>query len=200
MEDNPKPVERNPVQPEAEENLPVVSEPEETKEKTSNQIETVTMNNTAKAEREIEEQTAETEAHLPNMSLVTEKSVRTPGREQKLFEHTDTSLHVKLAMGKERETTGFQEIVQTEDAKDCVPLSLSGLQDEFQRDNFQSPTTSGNAPVVDTDNGISEANEHPRRSEHSKRAHEKFTYLQLGNPLISFAQTILEGFNRALVC
>ncbi|XP_041934366.1 uncharacterized protein LOC121697116 isoform X1 [Alosa sapidissima] len=38
-----------------------------------------------------------------------------------------------------------------------------------------------------------------RRSERSRRAPSRFQYSQLGNPLISFAHTILDGLNRAMV-
>lgn len=91
-------------------------------------------------------------------------------------QHPEEYLHEQLAMGR------------------------GDSQCQSQKKGPQTVTTSDPSSTVETDNDINEAaSEPPRRSERSRRAPGKFTYPQLGSPLISFAQTILDGFNRALV-
>lgn len=91
-------------------------------------------------------------------------------------QHLEEYLHEQLAMGRE------------------------DSQCQSQKNSPQTDITSDPSSTVETDNDINEiTSEPPRRSERSRRAPRKFTYPQLGSPLISFAQTILEGFNRALV-
>ncbi|XP_052455381.1 uncharacterized protein LOC128015538 [Carassius gibelio] len=92
------------------------------------------------------------------------------------LQHLEEYLHEQLAMGRE------------------------DSQCQSQKNSPQTDITSDPSSTVETDNDINEiTSEPPRRSERSRSAPRKFTYPQLGSPLISFAQTILEGFNRALV-
>lgn len=80
-----------------------------------------------------------------------------------------------------------------------MPRSFD-LADTSLKDNSQPATARDHVSVERTDSAVSEQDRDPiRRSECSRRAPGKFTYPQLGNPFISFAQTILEGFDRALV-
>lgn len=82
-----------------------------------------------------------------------------------------------------------------------TPLPSScDLTDIPQTDHNQPVTTNGHVPAEKTDGASSEQSiDTVRRSERSKRPPGKFTYPKLGNPLISFAQSLVEGFNRVLV-
>lgn len=96
----------------------------------------------------------------------------------------------------EREQKRLQD-AQTERGEVHTPLPSSSAS---QKDNPQLAMASDHVPAQITDSAVSEQDsETIRRSERLKRPPGKFTYPQLGNPLISFAQTILDGFNRALV-
>ena len=57
------------------------------------------------------------------------------------------------------------------------------------------------SPVETNENTVSEQDpiQSVRRSERQRKPTGKFTYPQLGNPFISFVQTVFDGFNRALV-
>lgn len=89
----------------------------------------------------------------------------------------------------------------TERTKECIPLVNSPVsQSESQRDALQPATISGTNPAAETKNSNGEETvEPPWRSEHVRKAPGKFTYSQLGNPFISFVQTIVEGFNKVMV-
>ncbi|KAG5286593.1 hypothetical protein AALO_G00016670, partial [Alosa alosa] len=63
----------------------------------------------------------------------------------------------------------------------------------------KSPTVTDIDHVESTDSVSEQDHNTSRRSERQRRAPGTFTYPQLGKPLISFAQTILESFNKVLV-
>lgn len=85
-------------------------------------------------------------------------------------------------------------------AEDTPSPSSCDLADAPQTDCNHPATANGHVPVEKTDGAISEQSmDTVRRSERSKRPPGKFTYPQLGNPLISFAQSLVEGFNRVIV-
>lgn len=106
-------------------------------------------------------------------------------------------------MGKENPVTEKERETRegTEGTKECAPSATPPVpQSECQRDALQPATIGGTDPAVETKNSIREDTfEPPRRSERVRKAPEKFTYPQLGNPFISFVQTLVDGFNKALV-
>ncbi|XP_067351030.1 uncharacterized protein [Channa argus] len=88
---------------------------------------------------------------------------------------------------------------QTERENHFLP-SLSPFVNDSREDGSQPTRASGHVDVERSDSSNMETPSVTlRRSERLRKAPGKFTYSQLGNPLISFAQTILDGFNRALV-
>ncbi len=112
-----------------------------------------------------------------DMETETVNEINTSQMEKEpLVQHPEEYLHEQLAIGRE------------------------DSQCQSQKEGPQIVTTIDPSSTVETDNDINEiASEPPRRSERSRRAPRKFTYPQLGSPLISFVQTILEGFNQVLV-
>ncbi len=112
-----------------------------------------------------------------DMETETVNEINTSQMEKEpLVQHPEEYLHEQLAIGRE------------------------DSQCQSQKEGPQIVTTIDPSSTVETDNDINEiASEPPRRSERSRRAPRKFTYPQFGSPLISFAQTILEGFNQVLV-
>lgn len=60
----------------------------------------------------------------------------------------------------------------------------------------QNPNSSEIADLSSNDNEIVDQ---IRKSDRLRKPPAKFTYPQLGKPLILFAQTILDGFNKALI-
>ncbi|KAM3614945.1 uncharacterized protein V6R79_021187 [Siganus canaliculatus] len=173
--------------------LPVVLDPGENAGRTNRENETETVNETVN--NDVEQKSAEREVYLPHMSSRdTDNSIKTSAGEEELVQAQEF-LHDQPVV----ENTGESLSSQEEEIGEQIPLtSLLGSQDDSQGDRF--PESVQHAPVVEVDGDNSEqVSECPRRSDRLRRAPERFTYSELGNPFISFAQTILEGFNRVLV-
>lgn len=80
-------------------------------------------------------------------------------------------------------------------------LRLGKIYEDNQEGDSQPAEV--NIPLTLEEKAKSHVSESPsvtlRTSERVRKPPGRFTYPQLGKPLISFAQTILDGFNRALV-
>lgn len=104
--------------------------------------------------------------------------------------------------GIECETTEMEHDLMNSSSQNKTPERVEQSEETEQRqstemDSTEPDVSSPDLAVLDTDNN--QTAEPIRRSERLRKPPAKFTYPQLGKPLISFAQTILDGFNKALV-
>lgn len=132
----------------------------------------------------------ETQNDVTELQSSTHTSLSEMGRDEQLIEREQEQL-----------TTSNSSHEQTIVGAEGTPLPSScDLADAPQTDLNQPAIADDHVSVENTDGAISDQSmDTVRRSERSKRPPRKFTYPELGNPLISFAQTLLEGFNRVLV-
>lgn len=104
-------------------------------------------------------------------------------------------------LSEEQNDTLVSEVVPTDKSDNETPLlDLSDLP-VVPNTAQPCPTVTHPCPEsspVEGPDSVSESDT-LRRSERQRKAPGKFTYPQLGKPFISFAQTILEAFNNALV-
>uniref|UniRef100_A0A8C6WVQ7 Gypsy retrotransposon integrase-like protein 1 n=1 Tax=Neogobius melanostomus TaxID=47308 RepID=A0A8C6WVQ7_9GOBI len=83
-----------------------------------------------------------------------------------------------------------------------TPERVEQSKDTEQRQSNEMDNAEQNASsleLADPDVPNNQTADQLRRSERLRKPPVKFTYPQLGKPLISFAQTIIDGFNKALV-
>ena len=97
----------------------------------------------------------------------------------------DVTNETDMANGKELDMTS-----ETDVEKDPVEV----LQDA-EPNHTQASETSEKESESETGKNPPES---PRRSERSRQPPDRFHYIQLGKPLMSFAQSILQSFNQAL--
>lgn len=144
------------------------------------------------------------EGENSNLPLETETNTDEPvekDTEQMNMESKQTETNVPETEGEE--ITGIRQeemesgekqmrrdenLLQEEELPSSVELA------DISQENDQSP-------VETNENTVSEQDpiQSVRRSERQRKPTGKFTYPQLGNPFISFVQTVFDGFNRALV-
>lgn len=83
-----------------------------------------------------------------------------------------------------------------------TPERVEQSKDTEQRQSTEMDNAEQDASALelaDPDAPNNQTADQIRRSERVRKPPSKFTYPQLGKPLISFAQTILDGFNKVLV-
>ncbi|KAL6455421.1 hypothetical protein MHYP_G00361230 [Metynnis hypsauchen] len=135
-------------------------------------------------------------------SSVEPKETKQTGNDQ---EESITLSEPKLTttLSQEQNDTVVSEVVPTERTNNETPLlDLSDLP-VIPNTDTSCPTVTHPCPEsspVEGPDSVSEPDHDTlRRSERQRKAPGRFTYPQLGKPFISFAQTILEAFNNALV-
>lgn len=127
----------------------------------------------------------ETEIKLPDTILAG------TGRDEQLIEIEQK--HLESSNGSSREQTERGEVHTS------LPSS-SDLTDSSQEASQPIMSNSDHVPAEVADIAVSEQGEVTvRRSERQRKPPGKFTYPQLGNPFISFVQTMFDGFNKAIV-
>lgn len=97
----------------------------------------------------------------------------------------------KLTVSDDR---GDENLLLEEESNNHTPLTSSAELSDSSQENNQSTadTTEDAVSKLDSIQSV-------RRSERQRKPTGKFTYPQLGNPFISFVQTVFDGFNRAIV-
>lgn len=126
----------------------------------------------------VEKQNTNLDGHLPDETHNGLEPENGKGDETTETEHeiTDDSSQTKTSERVEESAEKSQTTETNETEQDAKDLDLA-----------------------DPDNLNDQTADQIRRSERLRKPPVKFTYPQLGKPLISFAQTIFDGFNKALV-
>lgn len=104
-----------------------------------------------------------------------------------------TETELEIENDKESESTEMEQEVMHYSSQNKPSEEVQQSEETKQK---QSETEMDNA---EHDMSDPQTADQTRRSERLRKPPAKFTYPQLGKPLISFAQTILDGFNKALV-
>lgn len=154
-----------------------------------------------------------TEAEVINLPVETETNTDEPvekDKDQMDMEGKETEAETDLPAMQREETTemrqeemesGEKQIISEEKGNENLPaeeveeeLPNSVELADISQEDSQLPAETADDTVSKQDPMQS-----VRRSERQRKPTGKFTYPQLGNPFVSFVQTVFDGFNRAIV-
>lgn len=113
-----------------------------------------------------------------------------------------TENELELENEKEIQTPEIEKDQRDNSSQNKTSERVEQSKDTKQRQSTEMDNTEQGASSVDLaedDTPDHQTADQTRRSERLRKPPAKFTYPQLGKPLISFAQTILDGFNKALL-
>ncbi|CAJ1061473.1 hypothetical protein AALO_G00016670%2C partial, partial [Xyrichtys novacula] len=144
-------------------------------------------------EKELPSNQSNTNAE-PESSIEPEETKQTENDQE---EEPITLSEPTTNISQEQNDTVESEVVQHEKTDTETPLLT--VSDLPVVPNIDTPCPTESSPVESPDTVSEPDHDALRRSERQRRAPAKFTYPQLGKPFISFAHSILEAFNNALV-
>lgn len=112
----------------------------------------------------------------------------------------ETHDELELEKGTETETIEMEEDIMENSSQNKTPERVEQFKETEQKQSIEMDNTEKDACSVDDDDTPDhQTADQTRRSKRLRKPPVKFTYPHLGKPLLSFAQTILDGFNKELL-